>query len=115
MDPAILNCIMFNLEHFKLRLSHQLTFQVNTIVCGRTVHHIVIDEGDSTFVMSLSFWRAIGSLDLNQCPSTLKAFDNHGFKHYEILNSLSMELGGKTICIDVKVINVSLDYNLFIG
>ena len=59
------NIIMFNLEHFKLRLSHQLAFQIQVLVRGKSIHHIVIDEGVSTCVMSLSYWRAIGSPYLN--------------------------------------------------
>ena len=92
-----------------------MAFQVNTIVHGRTIHHTVIKEGVATCLMSLSWWRSIGSLDLNQSLVTLKAFDNHGFKCYQILNSRSMELDGKTISIDVEVVDVPLDYNLFLG
>lgn len=115
VDPSTSDIIMFNLEHFTSRLSHKLAFHVNTIVCGRTIHHTTIDKGASTFVMSLSHWRAISSPDLNQSPAILKAFDGHGFKPYRILNSLAMELGGETISINVEVVNSPINYNLFLG
>lgn len=89
------------MKHFKLRISHQLAFQIHVMVHGKNINHIVIYEGESTCFMSTSYWRAIGSPDLNQSPTTLKAFDGHGFKPYRILHSLAMELGGKTISIDV--------------
>lgn len=54
--------------------------------------------------MSLSCWRAIGSLDINQSPTTIKAFGVRGFKSYGILNSFPMEFGGKTMSIDIEVV-----------
>jgi hypothetical protein len=53
--------IMFNLDYFKPKLSHHLTFQIQTMLGGKNIHCMVLDEGASTCVMSLSCWRAIGS------------------------------------------------------
>ena len=65
--------------------------------------------------MYLSCWRAIGSLDINQSLTTLKAFDGRGFKPYGIFNYFPMELGGKTMSIDIEVVDAPLDYNLLLG
>ncbi len=35
----------------------------------------IIDEGASTCIMSISYWKAIGSSTLNQSPNTLEAFN----------------------------------------
>ena len=115
MDPANSNFIMFNLDYFKMRLSHNLAFQIHTTVHGKKICHTIIDEGASTCVMPLSCWRAITSPDINQSSATLKAFDCHGFKPYGILNSFPMELGGKTMSIDIKVVDAPLDYNLLLS
>lgn len=115
MDPSASNLIFFNLEHFKSRLSHDLDFQIHTIVCGKHINHIVVNEGTSTCVMCLSCSRSIGSPDLIQAPATLKTFDGSGFNPYGIFNSLAIELWGKTISIDVEVVNTPLDYNLLLG
>ena len=104
MDATSSNCILFNLEYFKPRLSHHLSFQIHTNICGKSIHNTMIDEGASTYVMALSCWRSIGSPNLNQSPTTLKAFDGHGFKMYGILNSFPMELGGKTMSIALKLL-----------
>ena len=64
--------------------------------------------------MFLSCWRDIGSPDINESLTTLKAFDGHGFKPYGMLNSFPMELGGKTMSIDIKVVDAPLDYNLLL-
>ena len=106
---------MFNLDYFKARLSHNLDFQINTTINENGIHRTIIDEGASTCVMSLSCWRAIGSSDINQSLTTLKAFDGHGFKPYGILNYFPVEMGDKTMSIDIKVVDDPLDYNLLLG
>ena len=63
----------------------------------------------------MSCWRAIGSPDINQCLTTLKAFDGCGFKPYLILNSFPMELGGKIVSIDIEVVDAPLDYHLILS
>ena len=115
VDPTNSNCIMFDLDYFKTRLSHNLAFQIHTTVNGKNIHRTIIDEGASTCVMSLSCWRAIGSPDTNQSLITLRAFDGHGFKPYGILRYFPMELGGKTMSIDLEVVDSPLDYNLLLG
>ena len=92
VDPTNSNYIMFNLDYFKTRLSHILSFQIHTTVHGKIIHCTIIDDGASTCVMSLSCWKTIGSPDINQFPTTLKAFDGRGFKPYGILNSFPVEL-----------------------
>lgn len=65
--------------------------------------------------MVLSCWRAIGSPNINQCPTTLKAFDGHNFKPYRILISFPVELGGKTMFVNIEVVYAPLNYNLLLG
>jgi hypothetical protein len=43
----------------------------------------------------------------------LRAFDGKGFHPHGLLQSLAIQLGGKTVTVDVKVVNDPLDYNLF--
>jgi len=106
---------MFNIEHFKSRLSHQLTFQIQFVVCRKHVHRTILDKGASTYVMFLSCWRNFGSPTINQSSTTLKAFDRRGFKPYGILSSLVVEVGGKTTYVEVEVVDYPLDYILLLG
>ena len=108
LDPTNSNCIMFNLDYFKTILSHNLAFKIHITMHGKSIHRTMIDEGASTCVMSLSCWRAISSPDINQSLTTLKSFDGHGFKPYGILNSFPMELGGRTISIDIEFVDAPL-------
>jgi len=64
--------------------------------------------------MSLSCWRALGSLELVAFTTMLKAFNDYVFKPYIIIVSFPIELGGKTILIEVEV-DAPLDYNLLLG
>ena len=78
-DPKHNNIITFKLEDFKSRISHQLAFQLFTKVIGKIIQCTILDEGASTSVMSLSYWRAIVSLEIKCSTMTLKDFDGHIF------------------------------------
>ena len=93
MDPKNSNIITFKLDDFKTRLSHQLDFQIATKIARKTIHRTVLDEGASTSVMHLSYWRAIGSPEINCSPTTLKDFDGRGFQPYGLLPAIHVELG----------------------
>jgi hypothetical protein len=65
--------------------------------------------------MSLNCWKAIGSPSINQSSNTLKYFDGRGFKPYGVINALPIILEGKTITVEVEIVDASLDYNLLLG
>ena len=44
----------------------------------------------------------------------LKAFDGHLFTPHGIIAAFPIELGGKTITVEVEVVNMPLDYNLLL-
>jgi len=107
--------MVFNLEYFKTRLSHQLTFHIHTTICRKNIHRTVLDEGASTSIMSLSCWRATGSPKVRQSMTTLKAFDGRDFQPYGLIPSLVVELGEKNISIQLEIVDASLDYNILLG
>jgi len=111
-DP---NLIIFDLENSTPRLPHQMAFQIPVIVKNRPIHRTVIDEGASTCIMSIQCWRSLGSPPLNQSPTILKAFDGRGFRPFGILQELPIEVEGKSVSLDVEVVDAPLDYNLLLG
>ena len=115
LDPDNSNTITFNVDSFKPRLSHQLTFKIVTKVIGRKVHCTVLEKGSSTSVISMSCWRVIGSPEVNHSPTTLKAFDGRCFQPYDLLPTLSIEPGSKSVSIQVEVVKVPLYYNPLLG
>ena len=66
-------------------------------------------------IMSIQCWRSLGSPSLNQSPTILKAFDGRGFRPFGILQDLPIEVEGKTVSLDVEVVDAPLDYNLLLG
>jgi hypothetical protein len=115
IDLTDTNLIIFDLEDHIPRLPPQLAFQIQVIVSDKNICRTIIDEGASTFVMSLNCWKAIGSPSLNESQNTLKAFNGFGFKPYGVLPSLPITLEGKMVQVKVKVFDAPLDYNLLLG
>jgi hypothetical protein len=115
IDPTDTNLIIFDLEDHIPRLPPQLAFQIQVIVSDKNICRIVIDEGASTCVMSITYWKAIGSPPLTESHNMLKAFNGYGFKPYDVLPSLPITLEGKTVNVEVEVFDAPLDYNLLLG
>jgi hypothetical protein len=114
-DPESSNYITFNLDDHQLQLSHQLAFQIDVIVHNQQIHRTILDEGASTCVMSLAYWKGLKSPSLNKSTTMLCAFDGRGFHPHGLLQSLAIQLGGKTVTVDVEVVDAPLDYNLLLG
>ena len=80
-----------------------------------TIKSTVIDEGAAASVMSLAYWKGLGSPTLSKSANMLTAFDGRSFRPHEILPSLKVHLGGKIVVIEVEVVDAPLDYNLLLG
>jgi hypothetical protein len=80
-----------------------------------TIKRAVVDEGTATCVMSLICWKALDSPNLSQSSTMLTAFDGRSFFLQGVLPSFMFQLGGKTVEVDVEVVDTPLDYNLLLG
>jgi hypothetical protein len=114
-DPESSNYLTFNLDDHQPRLSHHLAFQIDVVFHNQQIHWTILDEGASTCVMSLACWKGLKSPALNKSATMLRAFDGRGFHPHGLLQSLAVQLGGKTVTVDVEVVNAPLDYNLLLG
>ena len=74
-----------------------------------------MDEGTSTCVMSSGCWKAIGSLALISSPNSLEEFYGRESKPLGVLTSLPITLQGKTVNVEVEVVDAKLNYNLLLG
>ena len=74
-----------------------------------------MDEGASTCVMSSTFWKAIGSPALTSSPNALEAFDGRESKPLGVLASLPITLEGKTVNIEVELVDSKLNYDFLLG
>ena len=76
-----------------------------------TVKCTMIDEGTAASMMSLSCWKGLGSPELSQSTTMLTYFNGRSFRKHRI----KVQLGGKTVVIEVEVVDAPLDYNLLLG
>jgi hypothetical protein len=61
IDPMDTNLIIFDLEDHTPSLPPQLAFQIQFVLSSKNICRIVIDEGASTCVMSITCWKSIKS------------------------------------------------------
>ena len=115
IDPTDSNLVIFNHTGYVPQLPVELEFSIQVNVLNHLVHCIIIDEGASTCIMSLNCWKSLGSPRLSQSSTTLKAFNGRTYKPCGIINNLHVELGGKSVSIDVQVFDGPLDYNILLG
>jgi hypothetical protein len=114
-----LGTIMLDTTDLKPRLLYHVAFQIvvayPTKAFTRKIFCTVVDEGASTCVISLACWKAIRQPILSPSPTLLTAFDGHSFRPHGIIPSFPVQLGGKTVCVKVEVVDAPLDYNLLLG
>ena len=65
--------------------------------------------------MPLSCWKGLGSPEIIPSQSMLKAFDEHFFKPHGIVPAFPITLGGKTVTVEVEVVDTPIDYNFLLG
>jgi hypothetical protein len=97
--------IMLDMTDLKPCLPYHIAFQ------------IVVAHPTKTFtcIMSLACWKAIGQPTLSPSPTLFTVFDGRSFRPHGIVPSFPMQLGGKTMCVEVEVVDDPLDYNLLLG
>jgi hypothetical protein len=115
VDSADSSLLSFDPENSESCLPNSIALQIFMRCLGTQVHQIVLVEGTTACIMSFTCWQALGSLKLATSQTVLKAFDGHVFSPHGILSAFLIELGGKTITVEVEVVNVPLDYNLILG
>jgi hypothetical protein len=115
INPTDTNLIIFDLEDHIPRLPPQLAFQIQVIVSNKNICRTVIDEGASTCVMSITYWKSISSPPLTESHNMLKAINGSSFKSYGVLPSFPITLEGKMVNIEVEVFDAPLNYNLLLG
>ena len=65
--------------------------------------------------MYLGCWKGLGSPTLKPSNKVLKEFDGHSFPPHGFIIAFPIELGGKTVQVDVEVVDAPIDYNLLLG
>ena len=105
--------IKFKTHEVQPLFPYYVPLLVHVDCMNNTIKCTVIDEGGPASVMSLACWKGLGSPMLSTSRTMLNTFDGRYFWLHGILPSLEVQLGGKTVSIEVKVFDVPLDYNVY--
>jgi hypothetical protein len=115
VDPVDTRLITFNLDSCEPRLPAAVAIQIPVKIWNITIHRCIIDEGESTCIMSKTVWQKLGSPELIPSTITLRAYDGRPSSPEGLFQNAPVELGGKTILIDIEVIDAQLNYNILLG
>jgi hypothetical protein len=95
------------------RLPSIAHFQIRVEVNSTNIYQCIMDEGASASILSL-VWKVLGSPKLVSALHELLAFDRRPSEYLGILPHFPISLGGKTILVDVIVVQGSLDFNMLL-
>ena len=116
VDPTNDQLIVFNAcqsDHPPLPAS--VAFQILVKIWNAHISRCIIDEGESTCVMSTSVWKQLGSPELAPSTITLRVWDGHASQHIGLFCNYPITVAGKTVCVEVEVIDAPLYYNILLG
>ena len=95
-------------------LPSSIPFQIIVNFGGSYIHRTQVDEGASISILSSIAWKYLGSPQRVPVTQNLKAFNKTISEPLGILPKFSITLEGKTICIDLMVVQGPLDFNLLL-
>ena len=95
-------------------MPYYVSFLIHVECLNMTVKRTMIDEGTAASVMYLACWKGLGSPELSKSTTMLTSFHGILFQPHGILPSLKVHLGGKTVMIEVEVVDAPLDYNILL-
>jgi hypothetical protein len=97
------------------RLPSYIPFNIIVQVCGRDVPQTLIDEGSFVSILSSIAWQVLGCPPLASVTQNLLAFNRRTSQPLGTLPQFPVTLGGKTVFIDVMVVQDPLDFALLLG
>jgi hypothetical protein len=113
--PSSNQMISINWNHLtESRLASYVPFQITMHVFYRNIPNTIIDEGDSISILFLNSWQGFGSLQLTPVTQNQLTFDRRVSKTLRILPLFRVTLGGKKVCVDVIVVNDTLNFNFLL-
>jgi hypothetical protein len=115
VDLADTRLITFDLDSGEPCLPALVAFQIPVKIRNIIVHRCIIDEGASTCIMSKVVWQKLNSPELVPSSITLRAYDGRPSSPEGFFQNVLVELGDKTILIEIEFIDTPLDYNILFG
>jgi hypothetical protein len=85
LNPSGLKAIKFDVTDVMPCFPYHVEFQIHVGYSKYTIKCTIFNEGVATCVMSLVYWKYLGSLILSQYPTMLTYFDSRSFLLHDIL------------------------------
>jgi hypothetical protein len=85
LGPSGSKLIKFVITDVQPCLPYHVAFQIHVEYSKYSIKRVVVDEGTATCVMSLVFWKSLGSPTLSKSSNMLTNFDDHSFHPHGIL------------------------------
>jgi hypothetical protein len=108
VEPTDTQLITFDLYSGETCLPTLVAFQIPVKVRKIIVHRCIIDEGASTCIMSKLVWEKLESPEIVPSAITLRAYNDRPSSPEGLFQNILIEIGGKTILIDIEVIHSHL-------
>jgi hypothetical protein len=90
-------------------------FQIRVESNSENIYRCIVDEGASTSILSSSSWKDLGSPNLVSASHGILDFDRSRSEYLGILPQFPISLGGKTVLVDVIVVQGPLYFNMLLG
>jgi hypothetical protein len=90
-------------------------FQIRFEFNSKKICRCIVDEGAFASILSSSVWKVLGSPEIVSALHELLAFDRRPTKYLGVLPQFPISLGGKTVLVDVIVVQGPLDFNMLLG
>jgi hypothetical protein len=110
--PPSNKTILFN---WGVCLPSHIPFQITVQVCGRDIPQTLIDEGASVSILSSLAWQDLVCPQLVPVSQNLLDFNRRTNQPLGTLPQFPVTLGGKTVFIDVMIVQDPLDFSLLLG
>jgi hypothetical protein len=97
------------------RAPSHMPFNITVKYFGRDIPQMLIDEGSSVSIFSSISLQYLGYPQLVSVTQTLSTFNRRTNHPLGILPRFTVTLGGKTVFIDIMVVQDPLDFDLLLG
>jgi len=115
IDPLDDRLIKFNVEKSNtFRLPPSVKFKILVSIKNIIIHRCIIDEGESTCIMSTQVWKQLGLPYIFLSTISLHAYDGSTSHPEGLYHNFPIQLVGKKVLIDFEVLDVSSDYNILL-
>ena len=89
-------------------------FQIRVGVNSTNIYLCMVNEGSSASIISSLTWKALGSPKLLVVDNQFLAYDRKPGESMRVLPQFPITLGGKTVLINMMVVDCPLDFNMLL-